>query len=246
RWQPFMRTLPFILLLTLAMVSCGQNQNFMEYASSDYYTNNEDKFGFLVFDKEKVDTFFSEYSPPQFRNGKLDSCFKRLSESQSSVVTGEMRFSKHTRSPNISDYDLAGKVLAATTKNDGEKYFGSSLHYLFFFECLPDTFQKKWVQTSLGDFEFNVTFFNRLRTKCKVFDDHIYGNTGYWDKNIKTVFRDEIFNEITADKAKLIKNCINQDSAFNDKRLQPDRDNFIHFLDQVIQKKWRLLLIDKN
>ena len=218
----------------------------MEYASSDYYTNNEDKFGFLVFDKQKVDTFFRKYSPIQFKNAKLDSSLKALSESKMYNVTGEIRFSKHTRSPNPSDYELASEVLKSTTKNDGERYFGGSLNYLFFYECLPDTFENKWAQTSLGDFEFNVTFFNRLRTKCKVFDDHIYGNAGYWDKNINTVFQAIIYNEITADKAKLIKDCISQDTAFSDKRLQPDKDNFIYFLDQVIDEKWRLLLIDKN
>ena len=60
------------------------------------------------------------------------------------------------------------------------------------------------------------------------------------------VFQDVIYNEITAGNARLIKDCINQDAAFNDKRLQPGKDKFIYFFDQVIEKKWRLLLIDKN
>jgi len=98
----------------------------------------------------------------------------------------------------------------------------------------------------LGDFEFNVTFFNRLRTNCKVFDKIIYGETGYWDKSIQSVFRHDIFNEITAENAKLIKNCVIKDTAFSDTRLKTDKDNFIYFLDQTIQNKWRLLLIDKN
>ena len=218
----------------------------MEYASSNYYTNNEDKFGFLIFDGEKVDTFFKEYSPIQFKNDKLDSSFRKLLNTDFTFEADRIKFNKHTRSPNASDYELAKNVLTATTDKDGEKYFGSSLNYLFFFECLPDEFQKKWTQTSLGDFEFNVTFFNLLRTKCKVFDDHIYGSIGYWDKDIKTVFQDRIYNEITASKAKLIKDCINQHTAFKDKRLQPDKDNFVLFLDLVINKSWRLFLIDKN
>jgi hypothetical protein len=55
-----------------------------------------------------------------------------------------------------------------------------------------------------------------------------------------------VHNELTADKASLIKDFINQDTDFNDNRLQPDKDYFIYFLDQVIEKKWRLLLIDKD
>ena len=98
----------------------------------------------------------------------------------------------------------------------------------------------------MGDFEFNVTFLNRLLTKCKVFSDFVSGQTGYQDSKFKPIFQDEVHNELTADKASLIKDFINQDTDFNDKRLQPDKDNFIYFLDQVIEKKWRLLLIDKD
>ena len=79
----------------------------------------------------------------QFRNGKLDSSFKRLLEIKPSVVTGETRFSKHTHAPNTSDYDLFGKVLTATTRSDRETFVGGSLPYLFFFECLPGTLQNK-------------------------------------------------------------------------------------------------------
>lgn len=218
----------------------------MENASSNFYTTNEDKFGFLVFDKQKVDTFFKWYLPLKDNKKQLDSSFKKMLLADTTVETVNVRFSKHTHSPNNSDYQLAKNVLAATGEKEGEKYFGSSLNYLFFFESLPDGFQNKWTQTSLGDFEFNATFFNLLRTKCKVFDDFIYGSTGHWDKSIQSVFHGESLNEITADNAKLIKECINQDAAFEDKRLQPDKGNFLFFLDQVIDKKWRMFLTDKN
>ncbi len=217
----------------------------MEYASSNYYTNNEDKFGFLVFDRMKADSFSKRYSPVQVENKKLDSSFKELTEKYYSFETNK-RYSKHTLSPDKSDYELAMAVLKAGNGKDDKVYFQGALDYLFFYECLPDEFRSKWVQTGLGDFEFNVTFFNRLRMECEVFDDHIYGNTGYWDEKLKAILQDHIYTEITADNAKLIKDCINQNTAFNDDRLQPDKDNFIHFLEQAINKKWRLFLIDKN
>jgi hypothetical protein len=228
------------------MMSCGQSQSHMENTSSNYYSNNEDKFGFLVFDRQKVDNFFKEYLPLNANKDKLDSIFIKLLLADTTFPTTSIRFSKHTSSPNSSDYQLAKNVLTATSEQGGEKYFGSSVNYLFFFKSLPDQFQNKWTQTSFGDFKINVTFLNLLRTKCKVFDDHIYGNTGYWDKNIQTVFVGENLNEVTADKAKLLKDCINHNAAFNDERLQPDKDNFIFFLDRVIEEKWRLFLTDKN
>ena len=247
RWHPFMRTLPIILLLTLVMFGCGQNQNHMEKASSNFYTNNEDHFGFLVFDKSQVDTFFEEYLPIQFQNVRIQKAFEKLQKADTAnFTTGTLKFSTHTNEPTFSDYDLAIKVLRATNEKNGEKYFPGSVTYLFFFNCLPTQFHNKWTQTRLGDFEFNVTFFNLLRTKCQVFDKHIYGDTGYWDKSIQQVFKHDIFNEITSENAQLIKNCISSDTAFNDDRLRTDKDNFILFLDKVIQNKWRLFLIDKN
>ena len=69
---------------------------------------------------------------------------------------------------------------------------------------------------------------------------------GYWDENIKKVFGEESYNEFTVDKAQLIRDCIRSDTAFADTRLQPDKDNFTFILDQVIARKWRLLLMDKN
>jgi hypothetical protein len=229
------------------MFGCGQNRTFIEHASADYYSNNEDHFGFLIFDKAKIDTFFKEYSPIQSQNEKVKSGFTQLQKADTNIpVVDTLNWDKHSDNPKPSDYELAKSVLKATNEKDGEQYFQGSIAYLFFFDCLPKEFQYKWVQTRLGDFEFNVTFFNRLRTKCKVFDKIIYGETGYWDKNIQSVFIHDIFNEINKENALQIKECILQDTAFSDTRLKADKDNFIMFLDMAIQDKWRLFLTDKN
>ena len=224
-----MRLLLIILLLSCSMESCGQNPAQTPNPSDQYYANNEDKFGFLVFDKEKTDSFFARYSSMEYRSPQLDSSFRWLLKRAKSGKTIDSGFGKHTRSPDQSDYDLAELVFDAVAGSDGQNFYGDCLQYLFFFECLPDRFQPKWVQTTMGDFEFNVTFFNRLLTRCKVFGDFVSGNKGYQDSKFKPIFPDETYNELTADKASLIKDFINQDTGFNDNRLQPDKDYFIYF-----------------
>jgi hypothetical protein len=243
-----MRTLSIITtILTFSVFGCGQNQTFMEHAASDFYSNNEDHFGFLIFDKAKIDTFFKEYSPITLQNDKIKNAFMELQNTYINTIGADtIDWSKHTDKPEPTDYELAKSALKATNGKDGENYFEGSFSYLFFFDCLPNEFQNKWVQTRSGNFEFNVTFFNRLRTKCTVFDEIIYGQTGHWDNNIKSVFKHDIFNEIKKGNAQQIKDCILQDTSFSDNRLKADKDNFIMFLDMVIQDKWRLFLLDKN
>lgn len=243
-----MRTPSFIILVfTASIFGCGQNQSFKEHASSKFYSNNEDHFGFLVFDKAKIDTFFNVYLPIQLQNDKLKNAFTQLQgDDTNSLISNSLDWSSHTDQPKQSDYELAKNVFKAFNEKDDEKYFHESLTYLFFFDCLPDYFQNKWAQKRLGDFEFNVSFFNRLRTQCKVFDKIIYGEIGYWDKNIQFIFKHDIFNEINRENAEIIKKCIVQDTAFNDNRLKADKSNFLMFLEMVVQNKWRLFLIDKN
>jgi hypothetical protein len=53
-------------------------------------------------------------------------------------------------------------------------------------------------------------------------------------------------NEITAEKAKQIKDCIEKSESFNDSRFETDKVNFLEFLNNVIAGKWRLFLYDKN
>jgi hypothetical protein len=244
----FMRRVSAILMLTtFATIGCGQNQASMKHAPSDYYSNNEDKFGFLVFDKLQVDTFFLNYSPIEFNNGRLrEACNNLLNFGTINKESKIVDFSRNTRVPTSSDYELASDVLRATNEKDGEKYFYGSVKYLFFFNCLPNKFRYKWSQTLLGDFEFNVTFFNLIRTHCKVFDKTIYGDTGYCDENIQSVFEYDVLSEISVENARVIKDCIVNDAAFSDARIKSDKENFIMFLDKVVQKQWRLFLLDNN
>ena len=74
----------------------------------------------------------------------------------------------------------------------------------------------------------------------------IYGETGYWDKSIQSVFRHDILTEVTAENATLINDCLIKNTAFADTRLKPDKDNLILFLEQMIRNKWRLFLMDKK
>jgi len=135
-----MRTLSIILLLmSITLFGCGQDQSFMEHTSTEFYTNNEDHFGFLVFDKSRVDTFFQNYTPVEIKNLKLKTAFINLLDSDTiPSATDTFNFFTHTDKPKYSDYQLAKNVLKATSEKDGEKYFQGSATYLFFFDCLPN------------------------------------------------------------------------------------------------------------
>ncbi|MFT3680466.1 MAG: hypothetical protein QM791_09355 [Ferruginibacter sp.] len=102
------------------------------------------------------------------------------------------------------------------------------------------------MQTTLGDFKLSATFFELLRSRCKIFSDHIYGSEGYWDKRLQLVFGNDINNEVRADAAEQIRACVLADTIFNRKSLQPSKDNFILLLDNVIKGEWRMLLHDSN
>ncbi len=241
-----MRTF-LIIVIGLMSFGCKQNQASIQLDSRDYYTNNEDSFGFLVFDRSLVDSFFKNYSPIKYKNDKLKNAVTKLLNLDTPILlTGKNTFVKHSEEPEFSDYELATDVLEAINEKDGEKYFEACVNYLFFFDCLPNEFRYKWVQTQSGDFEFNATFFNYLRTQCALFDKIIYGQIGTWDKHVDSVFKHRIFNEITAENAVAIKGTILSDPIFNDLRFKADKENFISFLDKTAKKEWRLFLFDKN
>jgi hypothetical protein len=233
------------------MPSCNDDSNqtsFVKDAASNYYKNNEDKFSFFVFDSKKIDSFFINYKGRSLEHTKLITAFDSLRTLSNINLNKDItnNYSIHTDNPRESDFKLATEVLRATSKEKNQEYFSHSLLYLFFYECLPTGLKYRWVQDFRGDFEFNVTFFNLLRTKCKTFDNHIYGSEGYWDENIRSVFGDFGVNEITAEKAKQIKECVEKSESFNDRRFQTDKVNFLEFLNNVIAGKWRLFLYDKN
>lgn len=219
----------------------------MKHAASNYYSNNEDKFGFLVFDSKKVDSFFRHYNQLEPQSKELVNAFEKLSEASGMEIdtNSEKKYAKHTDKPDSSDFVLAISLLKAA-KDSSAEYFFPNLVHLFFFQCLPNEFRYKWVQDVSGDFEFNVTFFNLLRTTCKTFEDHVYGSQGFWDENLGKVFGEFFINEITAQKAKDITACINQTESFSDGRLHADKEHFLAFLHNVIAGKWRLFLYDKN
>jgi len=231
----------YIIFIT----ACKQHSKPTINTSAEYFSNNEDNFVFIVFDKDKVDTFFKEYLPIQSSTAKINSGFKQLLLEKEVVHNDSDRYSRQTHIPTHNDYSLALKLLKEAAEKNNDKYFSGSLRYLFYYNCLPTEFNYKWCQL-LGGFNFNITFFRLLREKSKIFDGTIYGTAGYHDENIRKIFPDDIYNEITAAVALQIKKDINNSTAFNDLRFQQDKNNFVYFLDQVIRNKCRLFLFDYN
>jgi hypothetical protein len=217
-------------------------------STPDYQANNEDKFGFLVFDKKGIDAFLIKYSGLGKMDNKFIEAFKILQNNIAPPVKmdSENEYQKHTKSPESSDSDLAHTVLDIVSNKHDEKYFSHALIYLFFYQCLPKEFQNKWIQDFSGDFEFNANFFELLRKNSKTFVDHLTSAQGYWDKKLSKIFGDFHPNEITAAKAKDIKATILQSKDFDDSRLQIDKQHFLEFLNNVIGGKWRMFLLDQN
>lgn len=234
------------MLIAVTMFSCGQSA--IKRNEIEFYDNNQDQFTFLVFDKSKVDTFMSKYEPLKFSNALIKQDLMILTKVKFSdnAKTSFSSFIKNSKTPDTSDFHLAMNVIKATYETKGEKNFKGSLDYLFFFNCLPDSFQAKWTQTTLGDFQFNATFFSILRDKSEIIDKLIYGDISNRDEKLTPIFKEHIFNEITSDQARLIKQLIINDKSFDDSRFRTDRDNFIYFLDKTMNNEWRLFLTDWN
>ena len=228
------------------MYSCGHTT--MKTNEIEFYDNNQDQFTFLVFDKSKVDTFMLRHEPLDYSSMTIKKDILSLTKLNfDSTISNDLSsFIKNSEAPNSSDYNLANNVIKATYDKNGEEYFHGSLNYLFFHECLPEGFKNKWTQTVSGDFRFNVTFFALLRDKSEIIDKMIYGEIGHWDKKLMPIFGEHIFNEITRDNAKQIKELIEKDESFNDERFKVDKDNFVYFLDKTINDEWRLILTDWN
>jgi len=219
----------------------------------EYYSVNQDQFTFLVFDKASVDSFINKYEPLSFDNRKVNNAIQTsLTElifepqANESIEETLIDYKSNTQQPDTGSFELAKKVISATNDKNGKEYFPGSLSYLFFYDCLPMEFKYKWHQTELGHFEFNATFFALLRDNCEEFDEFLYGEKGYWDDKLKPLFGEYIFNEINPETAKAIKRTIEDNKAFEDIRFKKDQDNFVHFLDQTIDNKWRMILIDWN
>lgn len=247
RCKPYRMThLPYIILIAILMISCGQSS--MKTNAIEFYDINQDQFTFLVFDKLKVDTFISRYEHWDYTNTRIKEDILSLTKLNfdNSISSHYSSFTKNSKQPDSSDFNLAMNVINATYDKKGEEYFYRSIDYLFFNKCLPDGFQNKWIQTITGDFCFNATFFSILRDKSEIIDKMIFGEIGYWDNKLKPFFGEHIYNEITPDQAKLIKELIEQDNIFNDIRFRVDRDNFIYFLEKTINHEWRLILTDWN
>lgn len=234
------------LLVVATVIGCTQNKSQQKNKKNDYLAHKEYEFAFVVFDKLKVDTFFTKYTPVRITNKTLRKSIDAIAQQPIINAYPNVAFAKNTRQPTDDDYTLAANVLKAINGKDGDKYFSGAVGYLLFYECLPAEFHQKWVQVQLGDFKIDETFFKLLRKNCKLFDDLIYGNTGYWDKNLILVFEHEVFNEITPANAKTIKACITGNNIFNDVSFIRDKAMLISFLDNIILGKWRMLLLDWN
>lgn len=236
--------LTFLLIAFFTACRTRKNQHIVQQAN--YLTAKEDEFSFVVFDKAKLDTFFKKYNPIQANNNAIRKSFETMAKEANSPISPDSLHIRNTRQPTTDDYALAIKILSSLKGKDNSQYFNDGVNYLLFYECLPAEFHQKWPQTQLGDYEVNATFFKLLRENCKAFNDIIYGNTGYWDKNLVANFQYEVFNEITPMTAEAIKACITGNKVFDDISFHQDKAMFISFLDKVIMGKWRMLLLDWN
>ena len=249
-----MRNITLVFLITFCMTHCGQPNATppvlpvdSHNPADEYATNNEDKFGFLVFDKKAVDSFFMLYEPLSPNNEKLrKACIDLLQKIDNRPPT-DFAYGKHMDlRPINDDTSLARSILTDMAKNNNSKYFSEGTHYLFFQHCLPTSLKFRWAESYSGDYSFNITFFELLRRHCKTFDQHIYSEISYHEKKLEQIFGEWVYNEITAERAADIKSCITSNKAFADPLLKEDKDHFIEFLDHVIDGSWRLVLLDWN
>ena len=233
-----------ILIQILFLISCNQKRE-------KFYYTTQNQFTFIVLNKNSVKEFFEKNKVLNSKNSELkkmilDSLFNQKEKYQT-ISNETINFSKNTKKPNKDEYELSQEIIKATYFENEEKYFSGCLDYLFYYKCLPKEFQYKWTQTSLGHFEFNSTFFSILRDNSTELDKLIYGDIGNYDENLKKVFEEPlIFNEITPELAKNIKQTILSNEKFNDKRFEQDKLNFLLFLNKTIENKWRMILIDWN
>lgn len=216
--------------------------------SIKFSKDNELQFTFMVFDKSNMEIFFKRYEQFEAENKYFKNDIEQLKKSNySNEITGRFKsFKQHSELPNYEDFEIAIDDLNRKYYESDDEYFEFCIQYVFFNQCLPKEIQNKWTQTIEGDFKFNYTFMFLLREKCKIIDQMIYGEIGYWDKKLEPIFFDHIFNEITPERAKKIKEILLKDVIFNDIHIRSERDNFIYLLDQTINEKWRLILSDWN
>jgi hypothetical protein len=243
----------FYILLFVLVASCGAHKQQLNAATGNAAPGiTQDKFGFIVIDKKSCDSFFAQNKPLNIHNQRLTEHFKALREEVSNTSAQAIKqsindsFSYNTRVQDTGDFKQAAKVLSAALDTGGAKYFYDATQYLFFYSCLPREFAYKWPQTILGDFRFDADLFALLRTNSKTFDDLIYGNKGYWDRNFEALLGEFVFNEITVESAIEIKKNITGNSIFNKANFAADKTVFLKFLDKVISGEWRLLLLDWN
>ena len=244
----------FIIILFCTTFSCSgqQDKKMNQKDTIEYFNINQTQFTFLVFEKSKIDSFFNSFSNFKSSNKKLVDEIKLLRQikfetnNEINVDRTIKNYDGNSEEPDTSSFGLAMNVLSSIEDSTIEEYFTANIDYLFFRKCLPDEFNYKWHQSTLGHFEFNATFFAYLRENSKALDELIYGERGFWDEKLKIIFGEYIFNEINEETAIEIKNVIISNPIFEDMRFENDKLIMTKFLNQVIDKKWRMILIDWN
>ncbi len=241
-----MKPLLYLIIISMSLASC--KQAVQQNDTMEFFDFNQEQFTFLVFDKSRIDTFMTKFDPLEYSNELIKRELIKLTQLQFENNPKETlpSFDKNSEKPDVSDRDIAVDAIKTTYDKDGDEHFSVSLAYLFFYNCLPDCFQNKWTQSIIGDFRFNSIFFAILRDNSEIIDKMIFSEIIYRDEKLAPIFGEHIFNEITPDNAKQIKELIVNDKSFDDVRFKTDRDNFIYFLDKTISGEWRLILTDWN
>lgn len=225
----------------MTIAACEPPRTNTGHPADQFYASKEDHFGFIPFERQRVDSFLRKYAPLTAGNETLIGAFRALSDE----ITAGPRPHHSDLIPG-TDRLLTTEVLNAAANGDST-YFPGALNYLFYHDCMAGPRRSKWSDRTVANLELNITFFSRLRRNCKLFDDHFYGSEGHWDTSLQPIFgREAIFNEFTPQSAKLIKSCIVKDSTLADPRMASDRSGFLLFLDETIAGHWRLFLMDHN
>lgn len=245
---------PFLISVLFALVSACF-PSVQPYKPVDwmheYYDVNQDQFTFIVLDKKSCDSFNRKYAPLTFQNASIINAFRDtllnlpfLPEADSTIPKSLFNYSNNTTMPDTNSFSLAHEVINAVVQHNKNDYFQPSLQYLFFYECLPTEIKYKWHQTVLGGFEFNTTFFNRLRLCDTTFDKLCYGESWNVDPQLSPGFAGFTYNEISVMNAKSMKTVIETDTAFGDPRMSYDKEVFLPILDSVANNKWRLIILN--
>lgn len=240
-----------LLLLLLVFLGCQHRLPTPDFGNkimkdTTYNDGYDDKFGFLVLDAARVDSFFKNYHPLTYENRLFPAAFRSLLDSTSDSIAAppagyDQRISAYPTSKDLMETREA--LRRCYISADGKRSFESDLVSLFFWKCLPDSFRYKWSQDFLGDFRFNYTFLRKLQYESSEFQSWTYGEYPL-SPDLKKIFGDMPASEISPVNARMILARLQTQRPLMDPRFAESRSRFMTFIRAASEGKCRLILID--